>query len=248
MVIKWILFDCDNTLVQSENVILKAIATTLNAQLALNGIDHRYTPEELKEQHRDLTARGMAVKMMMRFRFRLRKYELRDVAADVEDQVIAKLKEGAEPCPGVLEVLAKLHEEDEYTLAAVSCSSSKACLEAALSNSGLDQFFLAKDRFSALSIATTTPVTKPDSAIYRHILDKYDAKPHECMVIQDTVVGASAAVRARIPVMGYVGGCATDEEKHAAILELAMAGCKSVMWDWSDFDKEFERLQEQIKK
>ncbi|EXJ81138.1 hypothetical protein A1O3_07426 [Capronia epimyces CBS 606.96] len=245
--IKYILFDCGNTLVQSEDLAFEATASVVNEFLSTSNVSFRYNPEDLKILFPDWTFRGMVYRLQRELGFTLSRSELVRLTELEEERVIAKLEEKAEPCAGAMQVLATLHEENKYKLAVTSTSSSLRRIQASLSASDLDQFFDPGEVYSGLTISSK-PVSKPDSPIYHHLLEKYGVKPHECMAIQDTAAGADAAVRARIPVMGYVGACHSSEEKHETISRLAVAGCKSIMWHWDDFDKEFELLKEQIKK
>jgi HAD superfamily hydrolase (TIGR01509 family) len=75
--------------------------------------------------------------------------------------------------------------------------------------------------FSASQVARGKPA--PDLLLFA--ARQFDARPEECVVVEDSTTGVEAAIAAGIPVVGFCGGshCPAD---HAD--QLATAGCSRV--------------------
>ena len=155
----------------------------------------------------------------------------------------AKMAERAIPCEGGMEVLEKLQQEGKYGLAVVS-SSAMTRVQAALKKTNQTRFF--GDRvFSAASMVP--PTTKPDPAVYLHACQQLGVKPEECIAIEDSRSGATAAMRAGIHLLGYVwpyyeeGGV----EKVQRMERILTEDCKAeaVMHHWKDFEACVRRIE-----
>ncbi|KMU73560.1 hypothetical protein CISG_10102 [Coccidioides immitis RMSCC 3703] len=103
-----ILFDCDNTLVLSEELAFEACADIANEILEKNNIDHRYTGDQLIVDFVGQNFRGMMVSLQAKFNFTLTPEELEAYVKEEENRVIAKLVAKAKPCVGANEELEKL--------------------------------------------------------------------------------------------------------------------------------------------
>lgn len=249
--IKYILFDCDNTLVKTKDVALEYTARILCTILQGIGINQVYTPAILKAvfpDFTDWTLYGIIGALQRRHHFRLY-WKIRDRYIDRVDQYVCnQLAQHASPCDGVVQVLAKLVDENKYNLAVVSNTSSENRVMTSLGASGLNRFFSRDRIFIGLDLPHSRPVNRPESLVYRHILKEYGVKPKECVAIEDTTAGAIAAINAGIPVMGYVGSYEPGAERHEAIAKLAMVGCKAILEDWEDFDRQWEFLRYQVER
>jgi beta-phosphoglucomutase-like phosphatase (HAD superfamily) len=70
-------------------------------------------------------------------------------------------------------------------------------------------------------------------------------KPEEVVAIEDSKSGALSAIRAGIPVIGYVGSYPGDDKKLEMAQRLEELGAKVIMKDWSEFKEclgEIEKL------
>ncbi|KAK5046306.1 hypothetical protein LTR84_008449 [Exophiala bonariae] len=235
MAVKYILFDCDNTIVKSEDVAFAACAELVNEVLAKHGINEQFTGESLIAKFVGHNFRGIMEILQDDYNFKLSAEELNAYVSTEVDRVITKLQAKAEPCDGSMEVLTKLYDEKKYKLAVVSSSALRR-VQVSIAKTGQDKFFLADEVYSAAT-SLPKPTSKPDPAIYLHVLDKYDVKPEECVAIEDSMSGATAAVRAKIPLIGYVGAYLTDAKKDEITDKFASLGCTVVMRHWSEFEK-----------
>jgi len=97
------------------------------------------------------------------------------------------------------------------------------------------------DVFSAAT-SLPKPTSKPDPAIYIHAMEKLGKKPEECVAVEDSKSGATAAFRANIKTIGYTGSY--EPEKEAEITEiLKKAGCQVIMKDWSEFEDALAKIE-----
>lgn len=93
---------------------------------------------------------------------------------------------------------------------------------------------IADHVFSAAT-SLPTPTSKPDPAIYIYAMSVLSVQPSECVAIEDSRSGATAAFRANIKTVGYVGSYPEEEQaKMTKVLE--DAGVVVVMKDWKEFE------------
>ena len=158
--------------------------------------------------------------------------------------VIEKLEKGAQPCPGVMEQLDHLQKEKKYGLAVVS-SSALSRVQASIRKVGQDKYFPADHVFSAAT-SLEKPTTKPDPAIYLHACKVIGVQPGECVAIEDSKSGASAAKNAKIPLIGYVGPYLEEgKEKQESMAKLLKEECGAIviMYDWKDFPQALKAVE-----
>lgn len=228
-------FDCDNTLVLSEELAFEACADLANEILEKRGIPDRYTGSQLIQDFVGQNFRGMMISLQAKYKFELSKDELEDYVKREEDKVIAKLNEKAQPCIGANEQLEKLHKSGKYDMAVVSSSALRR-VQASIKKVGQDKWLDPDLVFSAAS-SLAKPTSKPDPAIYFHALDKCGKKAEETVAIEDSKSGALSAIRAGIHCIGYVGSYSDDNKKLEMAQQLEELGAKVIMKDWTEFEK-----------
>jgi len=233
--IKYLLFDCDNTLVLSEDVAFEVCADLVNEIMEKKGLPERYSSEDLISRFIGLTFRRMIAVLQTDLGFQLEKDELENYSKLEEERVIAKTRAKAQPCVGSIDVLAKLHHEGKYKMAVVSSSALRR-IRAMLETTGQDKFFDYSDVYSA-STSLPTPQGKPSPAIYLYVLELFGANPHECLAIEDSRSGAKASTAAGIPTLGYIGAYHSTGQRQEMVSKFIDLGCMDVMWDWADFEK-----------
>lgn len=236
-----IFFDCDNTLVLSEELAFEACADLANEILESRGIEVRYTGDQLIKDFVGQNFRGMMVSLQSKFGFEIEKDDLEAYVKKEEDKVIAKLEAKAKPCVGASEVLERLYASKKYGFAVVSSSALRR-VQASIKKVGQDKYFDADKVYSAAT-SLPKPTSKPDPAIYLHALQQVGKTAAETVTVEDSKSGALSAIRAGIPTIAYVGsynGKETQEEMAKVLTDL---GAKVVMWDWSEFDKCLEFIE-----
>jgi HAD superfamily hydrolase (TIGR01509 family) len=98
--------------------------------------------------------------------------------------------------PGVLQALS-----DIRLPMAVASNSSHARVHSALQHTGLSRLF--GERIYTPDIVGHP---KPHPAVYLAAADSFGVAPGNCIAIEDSVTGASAAVAAGMYVLGFTGG------------------------------------------
>ncbi|GJC88695.1 validoxylamine A 7'-phosphate phosphatase [Colletotrichum liriopes] len=216
--IKCLLFDCDNTLVLSENAAFEACAQLANQILEKFGFEKRYGGTELMHQFVGQNFRSMMTGLCSRHGFTIPADEFDQWVAKELDTTIANLRAKAEPCENVIEVLEKLQKDKKYHMAIVS-SSAMPRVVASIEKTKMDQFF-----------------GKPDEGIFSAASS---INPPECIAIEDSRSGATAAKNAGIPLLGYVGPYYEEgQEKLDSMIKLFKEelGAFDVMHNWKDFE------------
>lgn len=228
-------FDCDNTLVLSEELAFEACADLANEILEKHGILDRYTGSQLIQDFVGQNFRGMMISLQAKYRFELSKDDLEKYVKREEDMVIAKLEEKAQPCVGASEQLQKLYDSQTYGMAVVSSSALRR-VQASIKKVDQDKYFDPNLVFSAAS-SLAKPTSKPDPAIYLHALKECGKTADETVAIEDSKSGALSAIRAGISVIGYVGSYESDDKRLEISQSLQALGAKVIMKDWVDFEK-----------
>ncbi|CAG8899698.1 unnamed protein product [Penicillium egyptiacum] len=229
-----IFFDCDNTLVLSEELAFEACADLANEILEANNLPDRYTGEQLIKDFVGQNFRGMMVSLQKKYDFQIDPEKLEEYVTREEDKVIAKLNAKAKPCIGANEALEKIYAAQKYGLAVVSSSALRRVL-ASIKNVGQDKYFDEDKVFSAAS-SLPKPTSKPDPAIYLYALEQVGKTAAETVAIEDSKSGALSAIRAGIPVIAYVGSFNGEDTQNAMAKTLTELGAKTVMYHWSEFE------------
>ncbi|KAI9036474.1 HAD family hydrolase [Aspergillus affinis] len=230
-----IFFDCDNTLVLSEELAFEACADLANEILEKQNIPDRYTGEQLIQDFVGQNFRGMMVSLQAKYELDLPQEELEGYVTKEEDKVIAKLTEKAQPCVGATEELQKLYDSKKYGLAVVSSSALRR-VRASIKKVDQDKYFDEDKVFSAAT-SLEKPTSKPDPAIYLHALKKCGKEANEVVAIEDSKSGALSAIRAGIHVIGYVGSYPGNAKQAEMAKLLKELGAKVIMKDWSEFEQ-----------
>ena len=227
------LLDCDNTLCLSERLAFEACADLTNELLEKYGKTERYTVDKLLEEFVGQNFRGMMVNLQKIHGFEMPPEQLEEYVNKELGAVTKKLSEKATECPGATAELEKLKEQG-YPMAVVS-TSAKPRVVASLHKVGMDKFFPDSLVYSAAT-SLNPPSSKPDPKIYFYACEQLGVKPEECVTVEDSRSGATAAMRAGIPLIGYVGvyGIEDGKEKMDQMAKTLTEECKanSIMYDW----------------
>jgi HAD superfamily hydrolase (TIGR01509 family) len=223
-------FDCDNTLVQSEEIAFEACADLANTILAAHNIPARYTSDTLIEQFVGQQSRGMLHSLMSVHNLSFPPAEVKHYVELEEKIVIRHLEAKAKACVGATEVLSQLAADGTYGLAVVSSSAIRR-IRVSLAKAGQDALFPHEHVFSAQT-SLSKPASKPDPAVYLFAMEKLGVKPEQCVAVEDSKSGATSACRAKVPTIAYVGAY-HGEKKQKEIGELLVkVGCRKVMYNW----------------
>ncbi|KAK5993636.1 Phosphorylated carbohydrates phosphatase [Cladobotryum mycophilum] len=235
-----ILFDCDNTLVLSEELAFEACADLINKICAERGLTIKFTGETLIVEFVGQNFRGMLTTLQKEHGIVISPEDMDKYVLQEEDAVIAKLKAALRPCPGADDELEKLAASKKYLLAVVSSSALRR-VRASIEKVGQDKYFPGDLVFSAAT-SLEKPTSKPDPAIYLHALKKLGKTARESIAVEDSKSGTLSATRAGIKTIGYVGPYATDKQAEMEKV-LRDAGAVVIMKHWTEFPAALEQIE-----
>ncbi|KAK6348007.1 hypothetical protein TWF718_005828 [Orbilia javanica] len=237
MPITQLLFDCDNTLVCSEDIAFDVCAGIINDLLSKKSLATsatKYTGRSLQSKFVGQNFAGMLRQMEGIYKFTLSPEEREGLIHQEVTMITKELGERAKPCEGANEVLKDLKESGLYEFAVVSSSAGPRVL-AALRKAGQMEFFDEKTIFSAMT-SLPIPTSKPDPAIYKFACRKLGKDPRECIAVEDSVSGVKSAVAAGIKTIGYLGAYEVHE-REAKGVELEKHGVVFCIEDWKELGR-----------
>ncbi|KAK5941352.1 hypothetical protein PMZ80_006630 [Knufia obscura] len=242
--VKYVLLDCDNTLCQSERLAFEACADLTNELMKEKNIDQQYTADSLLEDFVGYNFRGMLKGLKEKHGFELSDAELERYVSQELDRVTTKLSQKATECPNVTKQLEWIKSQG-YPMSVVS-TSAKSRVVASLEKCNLDRFFKPEHVYSAAT-SLTPPSSKPDPKIYNYACEQLGVKNAEAITVEDSKSGATAAMRAGIPCIAYVGiyGLEDSKEKMEEMGKLLTEQCKcvAVMRDWDEFPDILKKIE-----
>lgn len=184
-----VIFDCDGVLVDSEPIA----AATLAAELTRLGFPT--TAADCLERYTGLSMAAMMRQIEDAWGQRLPA----DFRERLEELDYAAFRRALEPVAGIAAVVAALEEVGMAKCVASSGSLEK--LELTLSHTGLMARF-APNVFSAEQVARGKPA--PD--LFLFAASRMGARARDCIVVEDSAAGVSAALAAGMKVVGFTGG------------------------------------------
>ncbi|ETN40582.1 uncharacterized protein HMPREF1541_04859 [Cyphellophora europaea CBS 101466] len=231
----WIMFDLDNTLIDTEYLAFNCVAAVANRVLESKGITEKYTSDKLIGEPDFF---GQAWKTMLNKLAEKHGFEITDQERKAwrqweEEAVIAAVQKHGKPTKGVVEVLDKLTEEKKYRLAIVSSSSLPRML-ACLDGVGLRKYFEDAHIFSA-STSLPVPSAKPAPDVYEFALKTVGAAADQAVAVEDSLGGATASVGAGIDTIGYVGCMNMPMFQMQLEYDFPEKGAKATMTHWGQF-------------
>ena len=117
-------------------------------------------------------------------------------------------EEGLKPMPGIVALIKKLKEKG-YKLAVASSSLKKDIME------NMNTFGIT-ECFDAFVSGSECKNGKPDPEIFQKAAKELNRKPEECVVVEDSTVGVSAAKAAGMRCIGYAPEDAVKQDIHLA--------------------------------
>lgn len=208
------------------------------------GIKDRYTVDSLLEEFVGQNFRGMLKGLQPKHGFTLTDDQMEDYVGREVGAVTKKLSEKATECPGVTQQM-EWTKAQGYPMSVVS-TSAKPRVVASLEKCNLDRFFPNEHVYSAAT-SLNPPSSKPDPKIYLYACEQLGVKPSECITVEDSKSGATAAMRAGIPFIGYVGvyGLEEGKEKMEQMAKVLKEQCKAneIMYDWKEFPELLKKIE-----
>ncbi|MBY6067334.1 HAD family phosphatase [Leisingera aquaemixtae] len=184
---KLVIFDCDGVLVDSEPASNQAMADNLTR----HGLP--LTAEQSMQHFVGGTMAGVMQKA-------------RGLGANLPDnwideiyaETFARLRQGVPLTPGVSELLARLDAQGIPVCVASNGSVDK--MRITLGQNGLWERFHPNAMFSAHSLG----VSKPEPGLFLAAASHFGVQARDCLVIEDSGSGVTAAVRAGMRCLAFV--------------------------------------------
>jgi HAD superfamily hydrolase (TIGR01509 family) len=181
-----IIFDCDGVLVDSESLSNRVLSRVF----AESGFD--ISPEDCLRRFVGMSMRSV--------RTAVEANSGRSLPEDFEPRVRALADEvfdrDLQPVRGVSDVLSALPHAR-----CVASSGSPTRIRRSLNTTGLDAYFADEALFSAAMVERGKPA--PD--LFLHVAETLKVTPEQCLVIEDSLLGATAGVAAGMTVFGFAG-------------------------------------------
>jgi len=210
-------------------------------------IEARYDVDSLLEDFVGHNFRNMLVGLQKKHDFKMSQEEVDDYVSRELGKVTQKLSEKCIECPGVTEQL-EWAKAQGYPMSVVS-TSAKPRVIASLQKTNLLRFFKEEQVYSAAT-SLNPPSSKPDPAVYFHACKELGVKPEECLTVEDSKSGATAGMRAGIPLIGYVGiyGLEDGKEKMEQMAKTLTEQTKAnvIMYDWKEFPEAVRKIEESL--
>ena len=205
-------FDCDGTLVDSELIH----ATALQGALAHMGFT--LSPEQVRSQSAGV-ANADFLTRVARERGLTLPADIERVVDDIASRLIA---EQLRPIDGAGEVVRALTASQVQL--AVASNSTRRLVREMLTAAGLSAAF-------AQRIVTSEDVAAPKPApdVYRLAAKLLSTRTEDCLAVEDSPIGVTAARRAGMPVVGLCSASTTF-----TAIELTRAGAFAVIADLTE--------------
>jgi HAD superfamily hydrolase (TIGR01509 family) len=218
-----IIFDCDGVLVDSE-----VLAHEVEARV-LSSIGLDYDPHEFKARFMGMSDAAFRAALEADGRARLGRSILSEIEGPMDAQYRQAMETRLAEVPGALAAVRDVRE-----LKAVASSSREAALEKKLKKTGLWEHF-APHVYSAEHVVHAKPA--PD--LFLHASNALGVSPCDCLVVEDSVNGVTAAQAAGMRVWGFMGGGHMDAHSRA---RLEAAKVERVIEDWAHFTQALSSL------
>ena len=209
--ISHVIFDCDGVLIDSEKISMDVDI----ALLAENGID--LTELEIHHRFVGTTFEAMVVELEREYKRPLPP----DLAARKDGMMLDLYRRALKPVPGVIPMLNKLKLPKS-----IGTNGPRERAIEALRMTGLEPFF--GDRLTTYEDVQNG---KPAPDIYLLAAKRAGLAPSHCLVVEDSVTGATAALAAGCKVIGFTG---VAHDPGAKATELKKLGVSHIIQDMGE--------------
>ena len=209
--ISHVIFDCDGVLIDSEKISMAVD----RALLAENGI--HLTEAEMYLRFVGPTFEDMAAALEREYKKTLPP----DLAARKDVMMLELYRRELKPVPGVIPMLRKLALPKS-----IGTNGPRDRALEALRITGLEPFFGER-----LTTYEDVKYPKPAPDIYQLAAKRAGFNPAHCLVVEDSVTGATAALAAGCKVIGFTG---VAHDPAAKARELKALGVSRVIHDMGE--------------
>ena len=193
-----IIFDCDGTLVDSEEVTNDIIAE-MAGELGV----------KMTGKEATATFGGKTLDAVL---YKMRELSGKEIPDDWLPRLIKEVSEAwkteLKPVDGIRELLESLDIP-----VCVASNGEPIHVNQSLEMTGLRDFFDGN-----IFCASDVGVPKPAPDLFLYAAKKMGFMPEQCIVIEDSISGVVAATRAKIKVYGLVKMCSAEELENAGAI------------------------------
>ncbi len=217
-----IIFDCDGTLVDSEYLNNKVTADVLT-EYGLKG----YTAETCL---RDFAGRDWkSIKSIIdeKENIDLPRYVIENYITTVQQKMPQFLK----PIRGAVDFVQEVSRK--YKIC-IGSNGERSNVTKSLELMGFNSFFNDDNIFTKIQVEKAKPA--PD--LFLFAAQKMGVEPSKCLVLEDSIYGATAGVAANMDVIGFTG---VSHDKKQSESMLNKVGCIAVYDDFIHITKHLER-------
>jgi beta-phosphoglucomutase len=188
--VKAVIFDMDGTIVKTEHIWHMAVVNVL-AQCGV---------KDLSEQHKSQLQALSGVGLEYSCRFLKETFGLKLSAQELLDKKVALAHEYFDKHLEFIEGFEAFHTKLQKVSipTSIATNADRSSLQRISNKLNFERFF-GKNMYC---VADVNNVSKPDPAIFLHSADKLGAKPEECIVFEDSLVGFTAANAAGMKCIG----------------------------------------------
>lgn len=221
----WLLLDFDNCQMATEHLTVPSLIERFN-ELYAHQIDRPLTFAEFKEHFHGQARENLCENLSKHFGIKVDYPTLYDAR---EWRMMQQLqKTGVEMAAHLIETLSLL-ERQRYRFAFVSNNPIQRGLAAMRYATNEQGDTLA--RFFGTAFFEAGDVQKPKPDVYLRAMEQLDISAQNCVAVEDSVTGATAAVSAGITTFGYVGFADNPKAMAATLLEEGVTAC---FGDWAE--------------
>jgi len=207
-----VIFDCDGVLVDSE------VLAQARVGAALERLGLKLGEAQIRELFLGVSEQSM---------LGIAERELGgplppDFQSELANDILADFERELKGVEGIAELIGRLNAR-----VCVASSSSIERIRASLRIVGYADLF-EPHVFSASEVARG----KPEPDLFLHAARRMDVGPADCLVIEDSVHGVTAARRADMVVFGFTGGAHAKGSEYSA--RLAAAGATVIFGDMGE--------------
>lgn len=221
----WLLLDFDNCQMATEHLAVPSLIERFN-DLYANQIDHPLTFAEFKEHFHGQAREILCANLSKHFGIEVDYLTLYDAREWCMMQQLQKT--GVEMAAHLIDTLTML-ERQGYRFAFVSNNPIQRGLAAMRYATNGQGDKLA--RFFGTAFFEAGDVQKPRPDVYLRAMEQLGISAQNCVAVEDSVTGATAAVSAGITTFGYVGFADNSEAAAKTLMEKGVAAC---FHDWAE--------------
>jgi HAD superfamily hydrolase (TIGR01509 family) len=197
-----VIFDCDGVLVDSEPISMRADVAILK--------EHGFVISERDAHERFV---GKTFQAMLDDITINQGVTFPDGLSDQKNRMVEEIyKTELRIVAGVVDVLNHLKRKGIGI--SIGSNSPKSRVELALDLTGITRYF------SAITSVADVPEGKPAPDIFLRAAELAGVSPSECLVVEDSTTGVTAAIAAKMRTLGFVGTHHEPDRQAGALKKL----------------------------